>query len=745
MDSKRIMALFAFAGLALIASHPVWATVDLTAHLRSLGEGNYSVTVSGGEAVDNLVAGAVDGNLTADWGRALALHGNSANKVEPAFELHVDIAGAPEKGLRVSSFRLYRLHSGSWNYITRTTRDFSLEASSDGVVWTVLYRTPEKQVWTGDTLYRDYTIPPEKRGCYHSYRIKMYPDYSASTDVEDNYAVGFQELVLYGELGKVKVWNGTEGATWDSSTPNWTGFSDAAAESVWEDGSQANFGPGDGEVVVDGEKQVDGLMFSPLSDHVITGSRLNLYPSANILAAGDSVLGNDLCNTNSLGLPAHTGWFPMDTVNSNRSLRVCLWKNRRLDDMTFTGGTMWYNSKTYSVKPYFMVRQSDATAVVQFQAQANGPVFSFKVLFDQDGSDVYGQIQWVKFNWNIEWDEATGHDFTDGGAYSSGYIYDGTIKPVHYGLKGLTAEGGDAPPRFVVRSRSEQDRVYSATECLPRSDKDKYTGESVTYFKNRKVKNLAGVESGEIVAHTKKLDAGVYYFKNDGSTASAQFQALMPSGDQFARVCVKVVFTQDGDDIAARAQYAKYNWDNLEVHDFDNVADRMEIRGMVNNSEHGYSVRDIKVRFKGELTLTGKLGIADDITVCENTVLTLGADSLTLDNSYAGDGSVRFASRSGSAQTVTVNAARSMADVIVDGDLTLNIYDGASLSVSGLSFGPDASLSVTTDSPAGTFKVGTGKCLGLAELSKIKLNGNSVYQGDDGVLLRRPGLILTIQ
>ena len=109
----------------------------------------------------------------------------------------------------------------------------------------------------------------------------MHPDYSASTDVEDAFAVGFQELVLYGELGKVKVWNGTEGATWDSSTPNWTGFSAAAAESVWEDGSQANFGSGDGEVVVDGEKQVDGLMFSPLSDHVITGSRLNLYPSAN--------------------------------------------------------------------------------------------------------------------------------------------------------------------------------------------------------------------------------------------------------------------------------------------------------------------------------------------------------------------------------------------------------------------------------------------------------------------------------
>ena len=750
MESADTVTTRLLAGLVLFVSHSAFAVMDLTAYLREKGAENYAITTSGGDEYEGMSKGAFDGDLTGLSGRALMSHGYSSNRMEPAIELAVNMADAPDKGLTVTSFRLYRLTSSSDLYIQRTTHTFEFQASMDGSSWHTLYRTPEKQVWTAEIPYRDYGIPVCNRGCYRRYRIKMYPDYSADQAVEDHFVVGFQELVLFGEIDSIKVWDGAEGEKWDSETANWTDSGENATATKWEDGSLANFTADAEEVAVDGEKRVNGIAFAAGSGCRVSGSKLKLYPSANILAGSCVVIGNDLCNTGFPMSVAHSGWFPRDPGNAKQSSRVCLWRNRRLCDMEFSGASMIYSGKTQSAQPCHVRYGKDGTTV-QFQSEYffdsenRRLVFCFKVLFDQEGSDVYGRILWVKFKWDAV---ELGHDFEDTSVtYSIGDIYDG-VNTGGYGLKDITATGGEGPSPLFIGASPVSDSCYPRSDCLPRSEEDSKTGAPVTYWKNRNVRDIAGIASGQMLAHGDTMGkTSVHYFTNDGINANVQFQAINSSG---ARLCVKVQFHQEGRDVVARAVYAKYDWHNAEPHDFDGVVGAMDIRTVWKNDAgkvqaDGYSVRDINAVFKGELTLVGKLEIDGDITVGENAILTLGADSFSLDNSYAGDGAVRFAAESGGGKSVTVPGERTVNSMVVGGDLEISFMEGASLSVASLAFEPGATLSVKTGNGAKVFRVGGGKCLDLETVSKIKINGATAMQDCDGWIVRRPGLVLTIQ
>ena len=156
--------LLVYAVSAFVAAHSAFAVIDLTDWLRRKGADSYTVTISDGTEYSGMAKGAFDGNLTTDAGRALMNRGTTEKRAAPAIELNVHLPDAPDKGLTVSSFRLYRMHSGSYNPFTRTTRNFALQASMDGNSWSTLYRTSEAQVWTEETAYRDYVVPVGIRG-----------------------------------------------------------------------------------------------------------------------------------------------------------------------------------------------------------------------------------------------------------------------------------------------------------------------------------------------------------------------------------------------------------------------------------------------------------------------------------------------------------------------------------------------------------------------------------------------------
>ena len=121
------------------------------------------------------------------------------------------------------------------------------------------------------------------------------------------------------------------------------------------------------------------------------------------------------------------------------------------------------------------------------------------------------------------------------------------------------------------------------------------------------------------------------------------------------------------------------------------------------------------------------------------------ADSLSLDNSYVGEGVVRFAASSGDRQSVEVTGVRTMNNVAVGGDLELVFRKDASLSVASLSFEDGAALSIVSSHGAKALRIGVAKSLDLETVSKIKINGAAAMQDCDGWIVRRPGLVLTIQ
>ena len=731
----RNLLLF-YAVSAFAAAHSAFAVIDLTDWLRRKGADSYTVTISDGAEYNGMAKGAFDGNLTTDAGRALMNRGTAENRAAPAIELNVHLPDAPDKGLTVSSFRLYRIHSGSYYPFTRTTRNFALQASMDGNSWSTLYRTSEAQLWTEEIAYRNYDVPVGNRGCYQYYRIKMYPDYSTTSVEEDQNYVGFQELVLYGNVGSLKFWNGGEGEKWDSLTANWTNQSADAVASTWKDGVQANFTAISGDIVVDGEKQVDGIVFDAGASCRISGSRIKFFPNANILAGSNPVICNDICNTGVVMSAVHTGYHPKDESNSKQGARVCLWKNRNLHEMTLTGASIKYYTNILSAQPYFETETANGRTV-QFQTKHTSEnrflIISVKILFEQECADVYGKVQWIKYVWDKL---DVGHDIeNDGIAGEIGSTF---------GVKDVTAIGGDGVPSLSFGCSMDTDRQYD--NGLPQNAENPRTGSPVVYWRNRKVDDIVSITEGILYVHGGSRSSSVHYFTNDGTTANVQFQTLYDS----ARVCVKVEFVQSGNDISARAVYGKYDHANTEPHNYDSVTGAMDIRKVwkdENGKAHarGSSVGSFRAVFKGGVTLTGALEIAGDITVNENTVLTLGADALDLNNSYAGEGTVRFAAASGAAQTVTVTGVRTMGKVAVGGALRLVVEENASLSVADMSFEPEATLSVESQSGSSAIRIGTEKFLGADVLSKILINGNSVMQDEDGWLVRKPGLVITIQ
>ena len=736
---RPIVTFIAFVGLLCAAGHSACAAIDLTAYLRKKGAGNYSVTVSGGNEYNNMAKGAFDGDLTTDSGRALMFHGSSGDPKTPSIELNVAMADKPESGFRVTSFRLYRLNASGTAYLERTTRQFALQASDDGLSWFTLYHTTEPQIWTADTVYRDYDVPSSKQGCYKHYRIQMHLDYSDES-TEDVYVVGFQELVLFGEIETVKTWIGANGNVWDSMSVNWANLGNSNLESSWSDGAQANFPAGDSVVSVEGPKQVSGIKFDAYSQHNISGSRLDFFPSARILACGCSSISNDLCNTNFPLSADHVGWFPADGETEERSARVRLWRNRRLCDTVLTGATMFFNNNTYQTTPYFKSYQAEGMTV-QFQANANGPVFGFKVLFEQDGNDVYGTIQYVRFSWS----KSIGYDFdVTGAGVNIGKVYDGGTVSGHYGLKDIAATGGDNPPPLSIECYADASSDYAGA-WLPRSDNEQYSGQAVVCWRNRNVKNLEGIKSGVLIANLSVLTStSVHCFTNDGTTASAQFQSLILSGGAYARVCSKVEFFQQGADVMARVVYAKYDRANLEPHDFDQVSENY--RAVIYDANHqgGYGIKDIEARFSGALTLAGKMDIAGDVMVGEGTHCTLGAQSFTLANSFIGDGTIKFATGNG-AQTVLVNGVRTLENVVFGGDLAMSFDSGAELSVESVDFENSASVSISGPAGVRLLRIGKSKCLVREQLARFTVNGARATQDENGWIVPKPGMVVSFR
>lgn len=136
------------------------------------------------------------------------------------------------------------------------------------------------------------------------------------------------------------------------------------------------------------------------------------------------------------------------------------------------------------------------------------------------------------------------------------------------------------------------------------------TGVAIKYWKNR---SLADIKSLRAIinyggAHVENI-ARTCYFRNDGQTATVQFQSRMQYERPFENlICCKVEFWQDGADISAKIAYTGYinnKRNDDEAYDFDrNGYDKGQIYDKV-LCEKGYGIRAIEA---GEIGPNGKGG-----------------------------------------------------------------------------------------------------------------------------------------
>ena len=341
------------------------------------------------------------------------------------------------------------------------------------------------------------------------------------------------------------------------------------------------------------------------------------------------------------------------------------------------------------------------------------------------------------------------------------------------------ADDADDAMRFDI---SEQTSVRDGRNgsFLPRSE-DPSTGVAVLCWTNRNLRILQSVKSCSFYNGTSYYSSTIEHFTNDFSTATFQVQAA-PSSSQY-RFCVKVELTQVGNDIYAKAVYAKRKWFSTAggqtATDFDRDSGLISTDIRDDGHTTGYGVKNITLNFGTDIRLNGAFTSERDLVVNGNT-LSFGAPSLAFAQDVSGTGTLKFAPASGSqnvafggscgcdggmilsgATTVTVSdaapfasgmplamedgatlsvgtgAACTVGAATFSGTTTIAVAKGATISFDSVSFADGAIVNlVLSGSAAGHgVRIGTTASLSAEELAHFVCNGKPVkVQLEDGWL-----------
>lgn len=354
------------------------------------------------------------------------------------------------------------------------------------------------------------------------------------------------------------------------------------------------------------------------------------------------------------------------------------------------------------------------------------------------------------------------------------------------------ADGANSPIRFDVNSVSSVLDGRGGS-YLPRSDFDDNTGEAVLCWMGRSLSDITSISSCAITYGAASTLASVFaHYANDGDMASFQAQ-IKPSN---YIICVKVELTQVGNDIHARAVYARRK-DNVDAWpeeplDFDTLdVSRKILDDEHNAASDGYGVRNIRLNFRENVRIDGAFTSGRDVVVNGNT-LSFGAPSLSFGQDVSGTGTVRFSPASGT-QTVSFGGTLSCdGGLVLSGETAVTVSDdapfaaGTSLAMDGgaaLSVGAGSACTVGAASFSGTtainiagggtiefdavsfsdgaevvltvpgrakessVRVGTSASLSASELAHFISNGKPVRsQTEDGWLVANDsGLVLIVR
>ena len=157
------------------------------------------------------------------------------------------------------------------------------------------------------------------------------------------------------------------------------------------------------------------------------------------------------------------------------------------------------------------------------------------------------------------------------------------------------------------------------------------TDTSVTLFTNASLSgymNVTATMSGNSISGGS-TSAQPYYFTNNGTTATAQMQAV---NGGFTK-CVKFELTQSGQDIAGRAVYARYTGENQLGFDFDTGGTAVSIATAP--TVGAYGITQLRLSADRVLTLTGANTYSGDTTI-GGGILEIGEGGQLGSGSYTG-------------------------------------------------------------------------------------------------------------
>ena len=742
-----MMALKNFAsmlplGLVLACGLPAFSAIDITALLRNAGGGSYEVALE--SDTEELATAMHDGNrgitnafdgVTSsadDKYRFLMRRLTSAGSgpVPTAVLYTIPASVMPDYDFRVTALTIYPVSSG-WAAVNRSVTGFRLEGRNGMENWTTIYETPEPQSWEANTFSRTFSIPAANRRCYRKYRF-------VATASDDASWAGFEELQLWGDLERRLTWNGADGASWNATDYNWVDASGVATN--WIPGAKAVFGDqGSTCIPVEGTNKVCGIVFSSSNNFTVAGGTLEMPSPAEILpGAGGDVLASEIIDSAPVDAYDGTSLFPADPANTKQGTPILLWYNRRLSTITnFTGGVILQGGQRRQAAPYNYVNSGDL-ASVQFQfAYKSGETYAtlcVKIILEQVGADVYGQVAYTAFKWANE--PLLGQNF-DNNSSSRNNVYDNNVctDNAHgYGFYGIEQEGGEPfgkqPVTVVSTQKTAEYSIGYGDGYLPANASNPQTGDAVLYFPGFTVREMKAVCAGELYNVTSQRAASYHFFTNDGTTASVQIQGNS-DGSSGARICVKVEFTDGEGGVYARAVYADYNWDwkNSDApRDFDELPSHQSNAKIYSNGQAApaYGVKKLCAVFaRGER-------------------LTLGAPSITLNREFIGDSAICFAPLSGS-QTIVVPEPRTFGKVAFGGTTAFAFADGASISADSAEVEEGAAVSLMGVLGGMFMRIGTEKCLTAAELAHFTVNGRDAVQKAEGWIMPKKGVSILLR
>lgn len=764
-SSRKVFLCVSAVGAWALMGASASAEIDITACLReksASGSAWYSVEPYGATVPYSTtpVSGAVDGVSGADAatssGRALFTKKITVDGAEVYNPCDVQYAICPVGGTQlcavVTSFALRRFQTGNdHDDLNRTPHRFSLLGSNDGVTWNVLYAAEEVE-WSAETAVRTFEIPLSGRAPYVRYRFRL----DAST-ASDNY-VGYHELILNGDVMETMTWAGGSGDGWNLTDAVWT--DGAGTAGAWRNGAQATFDR-EGTVAVDiaGEVSVKALHVRSADSFALSGGTLKLMqPVARLAVESPTAVSSALADADWQATAEQAQDLPTDHA------WVKLWTDRDLSRLTITGAD--FHSSNYSKGAATVCHQrvSDGIVSVQFQFMYNSsnPLLCVIGEFKQVGNDVFARGACAGFSWAD--DRKIGDDFAE---------RNNTSSLTSWNVMNIVASETGAPSSplsFGLHAGGIAD--CRSGDFLPQSASNGKTGEAVLSWKNRRVEDVLAVHSFEFFdGATHRSDATVHHFVRSGDALTFQVQCNRSeySNAENPRLCVKVELTQVGDDVHARAVYAKYRWFEAGTApvpiDFDDVTGASTIRDGSHTS--GYGVRALKLDFATRLRLTGPVATARDWEIEEGTLI-LGAPEVSYTNRAVGTGTLSFESLSGSqsvtytgvcdcrlavgdgtALTLPAGTVRSVPKAFFRGTSTISLQSGSSLSIGEVGFADDAvvNLEMPADAKAESLRIGTSASLDRPALSRFLVNGKPVFcQTADGWLdASDRGLILSIR